>query len=191
MLWYFIISIKSKSYYFKSGPWKTVHDDSAEHQLESNTTLGLFPELGKEWRVSFEFRPTSYNLTAVTNLLQLTTGASGDEHGGSTPMIEFEQGGMVVTSSTESSPSYRIRLETPPAPNIKEWTKIEVDQRQEGCSYFLAVSLANKEVIRRENPKPRMFSNVTVFASNPDNEAQPGSIKNLSIRTSIGETLAT
>ena len=175
----------------KSGPWKTIHDGSVEHELERDTTLGLLPELGKEWRVSFEFRPTNYSLTAVTNLLQLTTGAPEDEHGSSTPMIKFEQGVMAVISSTDSSPNYRLRFKTVPAPKIGEWTKIEIDQRQEGCSYFLAVSLANKEVIRRKNPEPRKFSNLTMFASNPDNEAQPGSIKNLSIRTSIGESLAT
>ena len=159
--------------------------------MEKNAVLGLLPELGKEWRVSFEFRPTNYNLTAVTNLLQLTTGAGTPEHGSRTPMIEFEEGDLVVTSSIDSNPNYPVRFETVPAPQLGEWTKVEIDQRQEGCSFFLAVSLANKEVVRKQNENPRNFSNVTVFASNPFLPAQPGSIKNLSIMSSTGELLVT
>ena len=157
--------------------------------MEKNTTLGLLPEVGLEWRVSFEFRPTDYDRNTTTNLLQLTTGALDDEHGSRTPMIEFRKGEMFVTSSVDSVPDFFKRFVTVPAPKIGEWTKVEVDQRQEGCSYFLAVSLANKEVLRKENENPRKFSNVTVFASNPKDKAQPGSIRNLVIMTSTGELI--
>ena len=156
--------------------------------MEKNAALGLLPELGKEWRVSFEFRPTNYNLTAITNLLQLTTGSGTYEQGSTTPMIEFEEGDLVVTSLINSNPNYPVRFVSLPAPKIGEWTKIEVDQRQEGCKYILVVSLANKEAVRIENENPRKFSNVTVFASNPQLQAQPGSIKNLSIMSSTGES---
>ena len=166
--------------------------NTIEHHLETNATLGLLPELGNEWSISFEFRPTDYILTADTNLMHLTTGEPSSEHGSRTPMIGFEHGAnekanLVVTSSLNSDPNYPLRFVTIPAPKLGEWTKIEIDQRQEGCKYFLVVSLANKEVFRKENENPRNFSNVTVFASNPFLPAQPGSIKNLSIMSNTGE----
>ena len=160
--------------------------------MQKNATLGLLPELGKEWRVSFEFRPTNYNLTANTNLLQLTIGAPSTEHGSSTPTISFLKGSngiinMIVKSSLSSNTDKLFHTNT--LPKIGEWTNIVVDQRQEGCSYFFTVSIANNEVFRRENLNPRKFSNVTVFASNPEDEAQPGSIRNLVIMTSTAGEL--
>ena len=161
--------------------------------MEKNTALGLLPELGKEWRVSFEFRPTNYSLTADTNLLQLTSGAPSTEHGSMTPTISFLNGWngiteMIVKSSMSSHTDKLFHINT--LPKIGEWTKIEVDQRQEGCSYFFVVSIANKELFQRQNQNPRKFSNVAVFASNPEDEAQPGSIRNLVIMTSAaGELL--
>ena len=160
--------------------------------MEKNTALGLLPELGKEWRVSFEFRATNYSLTADTNLLQLTTGAPSSEHGSMTPTISFLNGwngitDMIVKSSMSSNADERFDINT--LPKIGEWTKIEVDQRQEGCSYFFAVSIANKEVFQRRNLEPQKFSNVTVYASNPDDEGQHGSIRKLKIVTSTGEFL--
>ena len=165
-----------------------------EQPLVKNRSLGVIPQLGKEWRVSFEFRPTNYDLTAVRNLIQLTTGVTSSEHGSSTPEISFQRlkdqkVDMVVRTSLNRNPSYYVNLESLPTPEIDEWTKIEVDQRQEGCSYFFTVSIANKEVVQRQNLNPRKFSNVTVFASNTEDEAQLGSIRNLTIVTSTGEFL--
>ena len=172
----------------------TVFDSADEQQLAHNKILGLLPELGKEWRVSFEFRPTSYEFNEVANLIQLTTGGVSTEHGSMTPTISFEKGNnekikMFMITSMNLNANFYFQLGSVPVPKIGEWTKIEVDQRQEGCGYVVAISLANKEVSRIENLRPRKFSNVIVLASNAVDEVQPGSIRQLTISSDTGEIL--
>ena len=50
---------------------------------------------------------------------------------------------------------------------LNQWYPIEISQVQEDSKYYFIVQLNGTEVRRVENKKPRVFSGVDVFASDP------------------------
>ena len=54
-----------------------VYTKVEEHQLVKDTLLTTLPTLGKEWRVTHDFKPTEY-VGGYGNSLHLTIGGYGD-----------------------------------------------------------------------------------------------------------------
>ena len=46
----------------------------AEIQLKKDNLLETIPKLGKEWEISFEFKPDDYTTQGFTSILHLTIG---------------------------------------------------------------------------------------------------------------------
>ena len=53
--------------------WRTIYTKAEEHQLVQGTLLTTLPTLGKEWKVTHDFKATKY-LNTWCNSLHLTIG---------------------------------------------------------------------------------------------------------------------
>merc|ERR1719341_1486881 len=62
-----------------STPWKTIFSSPVEQELSKNNLLTTIDRLGKEWQVSVEVNPRSYEWRSYASVwhLVLTTGYSG------------------------------------------------------------------------------------------------------------------
>ena len=154
-----------------------------ELNLKKNNLLKTLETLEKEWEISFEFKPTSYNHSGFTSLLTLTKGGHNKKYGDRTPAILFHaRKGMHVASAINNSVD--IHKDVKPAPKVGKWSTIVVSQlKSTGSKYILKVKVDGKEVWKVDNSKAEKFSKVKVFASDPWHETQPGAIRELTIKT--------
>jgi len=156
-----------------------------ELQLTQDNLLSTLANLGKEWRVTLQFKPTEYITgTAIndwTSLIHLTIGRNKAQHGDRTPAIFLHKDlGFCIASSVNDDDDFYQKL-----PPIGNWTMIEICQREEDGEFTFYVSMEAKEVYSVKNNKPREFYDVKVYASNPWYTAQPGSIRNLTVETKL------
>ena len=157
-----------------------------EHSLASSSLLAILPTLAKEWRLALQIRPTSY-LDTWASVLQLTTGGKVGQHGDRTPAIFFRKNERVlISSSCGGVPNYQpLTKEKAALPPLREWSEIEVGQREEDGEFTFYISLYGEQVHYTRNSQPREFTNVKIYASNPWHPAQPGSIRNLIVETKV------
>lgn len=141
-----------------------------------NTLLTTLDTLAKEWRVTFQFRPTEYLNDTNTSLLLLMT------EGKRTPAIFFiDNVGMYIELDTDTDQNGKI-LKPPP---IGEWTNITVGQRKEDGEFTFYISINASEVHSWKNNDVGITVDVKVFASNRRLTAQPGSIRRLTIESKL------
>ena len=165
-------------------PWTTVYfspqgpDDGTK--LVRDNLLTTLPSLGKEWRVTHEFRPTDYSAKGWTNSLHLTTGGNKKRM----PAIFFHASkGMVVAFPKDDSSNTKHYIKGDDRPATNEWNRIKISQELLDQKYMITITIGCKKVFSVQNNKPNEYSEVMVYASNPFYAAQPGSIKNLIIET--------
>ena len=167
-----------------SSPWTTVyfspqgHNDGTE--LVRDNLLTTLPSLGKEWRVTHEFRPTDYSAKGWTNSLHLTTEGNKKRM----PAIFFHASkGMVVAFPKDNSSNTKHYIKEDDRPAINEWTRIKIAQELLKGKYMITITIGCKKVFEVQNNKPNKYSEVQVFTSNPFYAAHPGSIRNFIIET--------
>ena len=90
--------------------------------------------------------------------------------------------GLSVRSSVNDKPNYACQFDLLP---VNAWTKLEVGQREDTGQYTFYFSVNGREVRSVINSQPREFHGVRVYASNPSDPAQPGSIRNLTVETKV------
>ena len=163
---------------------ETVYTKAAEHQLAKGTLLTTLPTLGKEWRVTHDFKPTEY-LTTWTNSIQLTIGGFNGQYGDRIAFIHPSSpklGKMVIVSAVNGEKSYS---KSTAQPTVGAWTTITISQTLEGGKYMFRITIGGQEVHAVENTQPQEFKGVKVYASNPQSETQPGSIRNLMVESKV------
>ena len=130
--------------------------------------------------VEFLFKPTNLDNPDWTSIFHMTIGGNAENLGDRNPAVFFRpsEGLMIVYSLNE----YKNKEIHFPAPTIDKWTKIRMFQKNENGNTKIKLFIDNKEMFRAVNSKPTSFENVKVYASDPWYPAQPGSIKNLSIK---------
>ena len=148
--------------------------------LTKENLLTTLPILPSEWMVEFMFKPTNYDNPGWTSIFHMTIGGNAENLGDRNPAVFFNpsRGLMIVNSLNDNKDDY-IDL---PAPTIDKWTKIRMSQEIENGNTKVKVFINDKEMFRALNYKPTSFENVKVYASDPWYPAQPGLIKNLSIK---------
>ena len=152
-----------------------------EHYLEQGTLLATLSTLGKEWNITHDFNPTEYH-GDWKNSLHLTTGENNDKYGDRTPAIMLKKPLMFISSAVNGNKDYKHR---PNLPLVGEWTQIQISQTLEDGRYMYRIVIGRKEVHAVENTEPEEFCDIKVYASDPWKEAQPGSIRNLTIKSNI------
>ena len=88
---------------------------------------------------------------------------------------------MFIASAVNGDENYEHWPDQPP---VGEWTPIQISQTCEEGKYLYRIVIGGEEVHAVENTEPREFQDVAVYASDPWFEAQPGSIRNLTIDSS-------
>ena len=170
-----------------SGPWTTLYSDTSEKQIKRNQLLTTIPLLTKEWRVSFEFKATSYG-SGLLQVLHMTTGGKGvgrsAKYGDRTPAIwTHPSRGFLIASAVGGKPSYAKYIKG--IPPTGEWISLQVGQ--ELMSSYMAyhmtyyVDINGTRVFSTTNSEPSDFIDVQVFSSSPWYSPVPGFLRNISI----------
>ena len=164
--------------------WTTAFSLESEHQIVQDGLLTTLPNLTKEWKVAFEINPTDYSFRGYASVLHMTIGGRGAGSsanvGDRTPAIWFHKNrGVIVSSALDGKASYTKFFR--PVPLAGEWTKIEISQSLVSSQYMYSIEIGNKQVFTKPNKEPMMLSDVKVFAGNPWDSAQKGSLRNLTI----------
>ena len=168
-------------------PWTTVYFSPQGHndgtKLVRDNLLTTLPSLGKEWRVTHEFRPTDYSAKGWTNSLHLTKGGNKG-HGKRTPAIFFHATkGIVVAFAKDDSSNTKHYIKGDDRPPTNEWTRIKISQELLNQKYMITIRIGCKTVFTVQNKKPNEYSEIKVYASDQFYAALPGSIRNLIIET--------
>ena len=174
--------------------WKTAFSLSGERELAADSLLTTLPNLTKEWRVSFEVKPTDYSFTGYANVLHLTIGGKGlgstAKVGDRTPCIWIHKTrGVVISSARNGKVAYTKSFKS--LPPLGEWTSIEVSQSLVGVKYMYSISIAGKSVLKVENTKPVELTNVKVYAGSPFYTAREGLLRNLEIEIKVPNCVLT
>ena len=167
--------------------WQTTFSLPNEHILKRNTLLKTLPTLAKEWKVTFDFKPTDYNYRGPAQVLQMTIGGKVGNIGDRTPALWMHKtrGVYIVTAlSGKAAVGKYIKKK----PSIDEWSKVEISQVKQGYKYMFSLVIKGETLWSVENTQPKEFSNVKVFASSDWHVAQAGSIRGLKIESKLPGT---
>ena len=149
--------------------------------MTKSNLLTTLPTLPREWMVEFLFKLTNYDHPDWTSIFRMTIGGNHENLGDRNPAVFFHPSwGLQITSSLNNDKDQADILL--PAPTVDRWTAIRMSQERENGNTKLKFFINNKEIFSAVNYKPVSFENVKVYASDPWDPAQPGSIKNLSIK---------
>ena len=156
-----------------------------ELQLKRDTLLATLTSIGMEWEVSFEFKPTNYDNKdngGYVNILHLTNGGNFQTLGDRTPAVQYHPDkGLYVATAIGSNPNSHTYMKPPPP--VGQWSSIVISQIKTGSSTIVSIKINDAAPLTRENPVPKEFSSVKVYASDPWHPAQAGSIRGLKIKT--------
>ena len=152
-----------------------------ERELEKGRRLYTLPILAKEWKVSFEVNPSSYEEGWRNILLLWRPGVSCLSIGiDSSKHCSEAQCSIIPQSLTYrfiSNGTKKSFQDKDLIPQLNKWTKIEVTQVLDGNSYTIVFNDGAKT---KPILNPQIFEKVIVYASDPNGE-QKGKIKNLRI----------
>ena len=155
---------------------------SGELKLKPNTLLTTLPSLGRQWEIAFQFKPTNYDNSDWTNILHMTDGSNNAKLGDRNPAFFFKPSvGWMVATTIGSDKNSEIKIKPPPP--VGQWSTVVLSQLKTGSRTTFSVKINDAAPLTTENPAPRAFSSVKVFASNPWYTAQPGLIRGLTIKT--------
>ena len=85
------------------GSWIKVFASSKAQQLKKRKLLTRIAKLHKEWRVSFEVKPTAFK-AKLCSVLHMTVGGKGSKPGDQTPAVWFhKRKGILVAAFVNGS----------------------------------------------------------------------------------------
>ena len=154
-----------------------------EHKIKRNVLLATIPLLKKEWKLSFEFKASSFT-TGLRQILHMTIGGKGigssAEYGDRTPAIwASSRRGFLISSAVNGKYSYAKYFKSLPAKG--KWINIEIGQELEESEMTYYIIIGGKKVHSTVNSEPEEFENVKVFSSSPWYTPVSGLIRNLLI----------
>ena len=161
--------------------WVTAFEQPDESPLVKRKLLTTIPTLGKQWRVSFEVFPESFNHKGLASVLHMMTGEKGTKFGKHIPAVWIHRSKAIfVSTSLGKKPTFTRRFRSKVLA-LRNWTKIEVSQSGRGENHIYAVKIGGKQVFSTKNTRPRKFYDVKVYAASPSSSPLSGSIRNIKI----------
>ena len=154
--------------------WETAFSLATEHQLKRGSLLTTLPTLTKEWRISFELRPTRYQDNSYAEIGQIMIG------GRNVSLGVHKEKGVYIAISLKNGESGKKFFKSSKPP-LSEWTPVKISQTRVGSKYLFTLIIRGKTLWTIENTDPRDFSDVNVFASSDLSVAQAGFIRKLLI----------
>ena len=134
--------------------WTTAFSQAGEYTIKDGVTLTNL-QRAKEWRVSFEFQPTSLGQTQYIF-----------KFGAHDPSFN------IFKTSTMSNNRLRVHFDLNGANTYRDfpewelgkWTRLEFDQVKEGNGgYYITISMNEKLLYKSRNSSPEEKSNISVI----------------------------
>ena len=149
---------------FPISGWTTVFKQTGENTISTDDTITSFHR-GKEWKISFEFQPTS--LGSTRHILRCGSHDPGFQIKSNYKLRVYFSG------------SYQDFLDSP-SMGKWSWTKLEYKQEKEGNSgYFITITMNDKIIYKGKNSSPKEESSIEVKINS---SYQPGKIKSILIQ---------
>ncbi|XP_047137853.1 uncharacterized protein LOC100198704 isoform X2 [Hydra vulgaris] len=147
-----------------------------ETPLVKGNLLAVIPKLDKEFIVSFDVKPNSFNV-GWKSVIHFTIGSDVSRYGDRVPGVWFHHsgnGGLHIAAPINGN--INRYFDTAPIA-LKQWTNVEIRQRLEGNAYIYTIKLNGEVVFTEKNNDARSFEDVKVYASDPWYPVQDGSIR--------------
>ena len=174
------------SHTFHPGTWTDAYSLASERQIKKNQLLTTIPLLMAQWKVSFEFKASTFGST-LQQILHMTTGGKGtgrgSKYGDRTPAIwTHPSRGFLISSAVSGKYSYARWISKKWFPSTDEWINIEVGQELDLSRMIYYIIIGGTKVFTITNTKPSEFKDVKVFTSSGWYSSLTGSIRNLLIQ---------
>ena len=158
--------------------WNSIFKIEDPFTMTENNSLTTLPTLPSEWMVEFMFKPTNYDNPDWTSIFHMTIGGNKGNMGDRNPALFFRpsQGFYFVSSALTN---YFTLF---PAPTVDKWTKLRLSEELQNEKIKLKFFNDDEEMLSVDNSNAVGFKDIKVYASDPWYAAQPGFIKNLSIK---------
>ena len=191
-----ILSLQPDSYL--AGLPTVYSQPPGELRLKRGALVTTIPSLGVEWRVSLQFKATKYDYKGWVNILHLTIGGlkRGREDLTPSPAIYYHpyhpdhpeqpEGWLQVATAIGNNPFSGKPfgcLPYLPYLTLGQWSTVIISQLKTGSYTTVSVNINGTAVWTVENPAPKAFSSVEVYASDPWSLGLAGSIRGLQIKT--------
>ena len=156
-----------------------------EVTLKKDNMLTTLPMLGKEWSLSFEFKPSTFisfqGAYPYKNIIHLTTNSKSSTKKATINAIEFipDNRTLAFSSSFGVSKGFYTQNLVANCLKVEKWSKMKFSQKIEGGKYQQTSTIDGNRVVVRTSARAHEFTSVHVFASNPWRDAMPGKIRNL------------
>ena len=139
--------------------------------------------LGKDYRVSFDVKATRF-IKSWQSIVHFTTGGNYGKYGDRIPAVFFDSKRKIsIRSAINGNPDYRY--DDPVERKENEWINIQIYQKKAyqstGGGYVYKIRINGDTVHSVLNKKPRVFSDVIVYISDPWATKLNGFIRNLMI----------
>ena len=165
---------------FPLAEWTTAYSMTGEQEIAKESRLITLPQLTKQWKVSFEVKPTDYKYAGYASLLHMTIGGNRGQVGDRSPAIWLHKTrGVLVSSAIDGKVAYSKTVK--PLPAAGEWTRIGVSQVLVEAKHVFSVTIGDKKVFSKTNSKPVELDNVEVYSGSPWYTSQEGFLQNLKI----------
>ena len=156
-----------------------------ESTLVSGRLLTTIPILYKTWNVTFEVFPSKFAAKCSPNVLYMTVNVDGSSYGDRTPAVFFCKDKLYIYSGVDGnwnsvyiSKSFKVNT----------WIKVQVTQKVEYYKYHYLIYLDDIKAHDVVNTQTQEFNGVKVYVTKDATAgAQEGKIRNLVIKTQLGE----
>ena len=112
--------------------WVTAFEQPDESPLMKRKLLSTIPTLGKQWRVSFEVFPESFNHKGLASVLHMMTGEKANKFGKHIPAVWIHRSKAIFVSTSLGKKTTFTRRFRAKVLTLRNWTLLEVSQSRAG-----------------------------------------------------------
>jgi len=153
--------------------WKSCMFDSKRVSVpyltvRKSNQIAVIPKWHKNWRVSFQVKPSNGIFYQYTNIIHFSVGGDYSVYGDRVPSVFFIGGThrLHISSAINGRSNYYWRTSQSIQKGVFTHVLIRQRKNKQG-QYVYSISLNGKQVFSIINTDPREFTNVKVWASNP------------------------
>ena len=162
--------------------WKQIKIIETEREIKKNTSVTTLGKLPKEFKVSFEIKPTKCLINQWTNIIHFTVGKNVGSYGTRTPAVFFDRnklGRLLFFSAVSGVTNVGYGVKSADVYKVGEWIHVEISQLHQLLGYNYTIAINGKQEHTVINNQPEAFYNVTCYVSNPWYYNQKGYIRKL------------
>ena len=150
--------------------------------LKKNNTVATLRKMYKEYALSFEVKPISYD-NYWYSVIHLTSLNDNAKYGDRNPAVFFHKiniGTMQICSAINGDKNYNFLTSSLP---LMQWSTLKISQELFNGSYIYSIILNGTIIHSVVNNQTMEVSDVKVYAGNPWGDPQPAFIRNFVVIT--------